>query len=524
MLGVHVTDDTMVLSSGVHTTTEDTDWVEWLLATETRQDKVAYDLDYLVAKVLAHSFASEVECHKLLTEHRAHLKSGHSIFYIPGRVLSIDYGYQSAKRYTTTYNAKQYASTHHQPGLSIEDARTLATTSQGIGNSIIDTYQAMGINSKSLTSPIKAFDKAGLWPDVPTVDDIPEAAGELAYQSVKSNWVEAFSLGHWDAAYDYDINGAYASELALLQDIRNGQWIEDKTPPQDAVYGFAECLVEITAPFHPILVKGRNDISYTPTGAWKAYLSLQEIRFIQRYKLGFVRIHEGWWWIPEQVSYPFHSSVMRLWDIRQHNDGMIAHICKRILAGMWGKMLELRGNQAEPELGPHFNPVYGAIVETNIRLRVAQTCYENNVVPLHVAVDGMITDKKLPKVIVGDALGGWRLSQAGRCVIAGSGIVGMEGKTGEEEFALSYEWLKGMMNVYPQQKEYSKTKWGVMSVAKALNEGKWNKLGELEETTRTVAVGEEVKRLYVKQPKCGGEVLSGTYGSNPCSTTVVCEQ
>ena len=521
MLGVHATGDTLVLSDGQQTGPEDTDWIEWLLSTETRQNKMAYDIDYLAAQLLRHSYAEERECRRLLTEHKAHLRSGHTIFYIPGRVLSIDHGYQSAKRYTIVYNAKQYADARHNPALTLDDARRLAVTALATGKSVLDAYDALGIDGKSLTSPVKAFDKAGLWPETATIDDIPEGAHELAYQTVKSNWVEAYQLGHWPDAYDYDINGAYASEMALLQEIRSGEWVESDKIPQGAVYGFSSGMLETHALFHPILMRGNNDSLYTPTGSWNTYLTLQEIGFIRRNNLGIYLIHEGWWWVPSHTTYPFHNTVMRIWQARQKNEGMISTICKRILAGMWGKTLELRGNEAEPEFGPHFNPVYGAIVEANIRLRVAQACIDNGVTPLHIAVDGMITDRKLDKVIVNGNLGGWRLSSEGPCVIAGSGIVGMKGNENDSEFSLSYDWLKGMMEVYPAQTEYEKKKWSCITVNRALNENKWDRLGELEEITKTVTVGGEVKRFYAKQPKCGKDVLTKRYTSMPWSSSVV---
>jgi hypothetical protein len=97
----------------------------------------------------------------------------------------------------------------------------------------------------------------------------------------------------------------------------------------------------------------------------------------------------------------------------------------------------------------------------------------------------------------------------------------MSGKGGNEEFALSYDWLKGMMQVYPEQSEYEMVKWGFVSLAKALSEGKWGKLGELEQVTRTVRVGEDQKRMYVDGPKCGGDVLGGQYTSQPWSSSIV---
>lgn len=523
MIGLHATDDAIVMSNGEQTGESDTNWIQWLLFTHLTDDKIAYDLDYLVAKVIAHSNMGEHRCNRLLTEHRAFTNDGYRIFYIPNRVLSIDYGHGAANAYCNVYNAKQFMSdVRHSPGISIDTARQNAATAQGIGQNVLDAYAAIGIDNKSLSSPIKAYDKAGLWPNAITVDDIPGEAHELAYLCIKSNWVEAYQIGHWNMAYDYDINGAYASELAMLKDLRLGTWEKASKIPSGAVYGFAECMVEIAAPFHPIIMRGRNDNLYTPTGTWSAYLTLQEIGFIERYHLGHVRVHNGWWWIPEQVTYPFNRPILLLWEARRKNAGtMVDTVCKRIMAGMWGKMLELRGSEAEPEFGPHFNPVYGAVVETNIRLRVAQTCIDNGVVPLHIAVDGMITDKPLRDVKVGEYLGQWRLSHSGPCIIAGSGIVGMSGKAGDEEFALSYEWLRGMMQVYPDASEYEKKKWSTITVAKALSNKQWDRLGQLEEITRTVRIGEDGKRVYADGPKCGGDILVNQYQSQPWSSGIV---
>jgi len=50
---------------------------------------------------------------------------------------------------------------------------------------------------------------------------------------------------------------------------------------------------------------------------------------------------------------------------------------------------------------------------------------------------------------------------------------------------------------------------------------KWDRLGELEEITKTVTVGGEVKRFYAKQPKCGKDVLTKRYTSMPWSSSVV---
>ena len=255
MIGYHI-DNKLACATG-EVFDSDQDWLETLLNHEPLEAKIFYDLDYSVAALLHHERVTAEQGKKLQDTHKLHLNSGYRLGYYPGKVFTIDYGYGAGKGYTYFYNAKQYIDVHHDFDDTVKYAVNSAGIAQKIGDSILASYDTLGFTSQSLTSPIKAFEKSHLYPDIATVDDIPQEVGEFAYGSIKGNWVECYKLGSWDMAYDYDITGAYASELATLLEIRDGHWIHSKSIPDNrdtAPYGFAKGIISIDAPFHPFIV------------------------------------------------------------------------------------------------------------------------------------------------------------------------------------------------------------------------------------------------------------------------------
>lgn len=529
MIGYHISRDKLTCTTG-KVFNSDQDWLEILLNYEPLEAKIFYDLDYSVAALLHHEGITAEQGKKLQDIHKLHLNSGYRLSYYPGKVFTIDYGYGAGRGYAYFYNAKQYIDVHHNLDSiwTTTDTYALikADRAQKTGENILASYNTLGFTSQSLTSPIKAFEKSHLYPDIATVDDIPEEVGEFAYGSIKGNWVECYKLGSWNMAYDYDINGAYASELAKLLEIRDGHWIHSKSIPDNrntAPYGFARGIISIDAPFHPFIVN-TGDLSHTPTGRWETYLTLQEIDFLMVNRLGTFKIEDCWYWTlgsTTDIDRPFEAVVNELWAERQSQDAiksleadLTLRLIKRILAGMWGKMLELRGTEDNVEFGDRFNPVYGAIVEANSRLKVAQLCLDNHIIPLAVAVDGVVTDKPL-KLASSNELGQWRLTHQGKCIIVSSGIVGIEGKGANEEFSISYDWLAETLGNKPGQSNYTMEKIAPVTLARALSTDGWDKLGSLVKSTRTIYIGGETKRCYIDEPECGDDILKNVYDSSP---------
>ena len=496
-------------------------YLDWLLDDHPDEEpKVFYDLDASVAALLKLMGIGKHDAERLSRNRKLYM-APYRLTYYPGRFFSIDRGFGPEHPYVNFSNMGQYTDVHFEPEPSPQYAVKKAREAEEIGQEVARAFKRLGLDDKRLTSPIGAFDRShSKATDIPTLDDIPVEAAEIAYGCVKGNWLEAYQLGYWKEAYDYDISGAYGSELAKLLDLRRGRWLRTPNCPNGAAYGFAKGNITCWADFHPFLLNVSEDMTYTPVGTWPTNLTMQEIAFLEKWNLGKFEIEDAWWWIPEGKQNELLKGMIKwLWEKRRNTEEIDNKVVKRIMAGIWGRTLEVRGTEAEPEFGPHVNPVYGAIVESNTRLRVADTCLEHCIVPLHVAVDGMILDKLVPIDGTG-GLGDWRLSHVGQCIIASSGVVAFEGKAGAEEFSLRFSWLQDQMERYPRDREYEMRKYSPCSLARALNTD-FDKLGMIEEITRSVAIGGESKRMWRDHPRNGGDLLKRKFQSAPWEYGVI---
>lgn len=478
--------------------------------------KILYDLDASVSS-LAHLTLNRDEADKLYQNERLRILP-YKLTYFPRRFFSVDKGAGTGHPYSNFANARRYKSeVHYLPTDTSQDYIAKAREAQTIGEEASQILKSLGVNKDRITSPVGAVIDEYVKPlRLLTVDDIPEEAGELAYNCIKGNWMEAWQLGYWQDAYDYDINGAYGSELAELLDLRRGEWIKGTVPPDNATYGFCEGYITTRADYHPFLVRETEDFATTPVGTWLDFFTLTELKLIKAYNLGNVEIKRGWWWVSTGIPYtPLKGLVSILWNRRVNSQGLEKDIIRQVLAGIWGRFSQI----VKGEMGESFNPVYASVVESNTRCKVARTCLEAGIAPLHVAVDGIITDKPLD---ISDSreIGGWRLSHRGQCIIASAGVVGFEGKQGVEEFSLLFEWLYNQLKDNPEESEYTMTKWSPVTLGKAL-ETDYDRLGELEKLTRSIYIGIDYKRLWYKSPLCGRDLLVNKYESVPLDAHLV---
>jgi len=509
-------------------------FLDWLLGQEADM-RVCYDLDTFAAVLLRLIDISEAEVQSWRANKELYLKRGnggtpfvtlYELTYIPAKYLSIATGKGKERPYAGFYNAEQYfeavtleqTPTHEQ---MIEKAKL----AEAKAREVLNINQRLGL-APALTSPIKALEKSLLKNmDFPTHKDIPPEANDMALKACPGNWVEAFGIGHYPNVYDWDISGAYASRLAELYDTRRGEWLNALKRPTGAVYGFARVKVDIDAEFSPILYFVDSETTYSPQGEWETYLTAQELDFIEHYKLGSYKVLDAWWWLPvgkrgnngqlltANQHQPMKGIISHLWRKRQGTEGLEKKIIKRCMAGLWGRTGHTRLEKGKTVYGDAYNPVWEAIVEADTRLEVARLALDNGVVPLAIAVDGMITTKPLPVPDTGE-LGTWRLSHTGAVIIAGSGLVAMQTKDGEGDFALRYDWLKSAIEADPLVGEYVMDKVSVVTLASAL-QSDFASLGNTKRSTRTVKIGADTKRFYMDEPETGAELLNNQYESMP---------
>ncbi len=527
IVGYHIS-STGIIANSDGEYTDKSPYLEFLLQPKPDSIRVFYYLTQNITSLAKIIKMSPDETRKLHsgTHGKAYFPP-YKMQYIPNRFLQLQKGFYRNNPFAYFYDAHQYQDTRANSGETVDECLRKATQAKEIGEQVRNAMNEIGLHPKSITSPISLFDKEVISKiDLPVDSDIPEGAGRYAYECCKGNWLEAFQVGHWEIIWNYDLSSAYPAQISKLLDIRQGKWIESKEFTEEATYGYCKGRVTTQVEFSPILHKNitRNNslleplmpVTHTPIGTWETYLTKQEIEFIARRKLGKFEIESGWWWIADkEVKQSLSSTINWLYQEKEKAEGIKKEIIKRVMAGIYGKMLEVR----DGELGQRFNPVWAAEVETNTRLEVADFVLRNRVLDslVHIAVDGVVLSK--PVILPENGMGNWKLNNISPCICVGTGQIALR-DNGKGDFHLQYDWLKEAIEKEPEKSEYVMNSVRPVTLAEALN-GRFEELGELQETKKYISIGSTDKRCYKEKPKNGGELLSKTYESLPWDISMI---
>jgi len=507
------------------------DYLKFLLEPYPDAMRFFYNLNHNSACILATIGMTQKEGERLITNGICY-SAPFTIKYYTHKFFSVSYGGGLQAPFSPFANAAQYISDKALKVTGTPDlewALERAKEAETAGQQVLDTCKELNLDCQFFATPVSAFFK-NVKLDFPTIDDIPMRAGELAYACCNGGWVEGYKKGHFDKVYDYDMNSAYPSVLRDLVDLRKGKWIYDKKYREDALYSFFRGEVDIQADFHPIMFADKREVTknYTPTGSFPRVLNKCKYEYIKRHKIGTVDIQEGWHWIPEDLIFPFRSTV----------DSLYAHKCsaepgsikrdfvKRILTGIYGKLLEVHRG----DFGDLFNPVYGAEIENQTHVKVAEFCLDanrQNAKPISIVVDGVVLDKPIT-LTYGNEIGAWRLSGEGPCIAVGSGVLALESKnkgilsnSEQNDFILRYSALRKMIEEKPELSEYLFERQAPVTVGYAIKQNKWDLLGKMQKFTKVIDVTHEEKRLYEELPSCGGDLLKNTYTSMPIDISLL---
>ena len=534
IIGYHITDK-IACNSDNRICNDKKLFLDFLFEEKGECIKVFYSMDYSVGCLLK-ALNLPVGCLTALSETGDGTFGSLELQYIPGTWFAIKN--TNTKQWAGFSDMAQYFKAELMPeseskGMSLfpiyantKIVQWYAATAQKRGEEVYNALSEIGLSPKSLTSPIAAFNKEILqYISLPTIDDMPNEAAYFAYKCCGRPWVEAFKRGHFKETWDYDLKSAYASELAELIDMRFGKWIKYDKYLGRGIYGYCLCEIETTSNFSPIIFN-----NYTPTGNFTTYLTKNEIDFIRKWELGTIEILDGWWWIPNITINDTHKPLKQLAidlfvekeKAQDSQESLKANLIKRILSGIWGKTLE-----ATPGgFGANFMPAWGAEVETNVRLKIAEVVLQNNMQNhvLSIIVDGMITDQPFTNLLADGTMGSWKLSSHSSAVIIGSGIQAVENKRQSGQFALNYDWLLKEIAKKPKNKVYKIKGTSAVTLPKAFIQNRFKDLGNIEEFSRIIEVDYEQKRCYETDIKNGYELLLGQYNSAAWDASLITEK
>ena len=519
ILGYHIS-STGIIANSEGEWTNRAPYFDWLLQPEPETLRVFYHMNQSIASLAKLVNMTKEEVVKLNAKNNKAYFPPYKVNFIPNRYFALHKGYYWGAPFAFYNDAHQFQNTEASYDEALYDCIGKAKVAQEIGEEVYNALKSIGLKPKSLTSPIKTFEQEVIDKmSLPSIDNIPEEAGHYAYECCKGNWVEAFQLGHWDNVWNYDIVSAYPAQIAQLLDLREGEWVQSNKYVEAARYGYCkgEINIKSSVGFTPFIYRQDSQRSlpslHCITGKYPKFLNKKGIDFLNKWEQGEYKIEDGWWWIPNKEIKPLEQTINWLFLEKEGAGGRKKEIVKRIMAAIFGKMLEIRNEQ----FGGMFNPVWAAEVETGTRFEVADFVLRNGIEPIHIAVDNVISPKEVE--VKEKGIGSWELNAISPCICAGTGAVAIR-DDGQGDFHLKYDWLREQIEKEPEANEYKMTKLVPVTVNEADGE-KYEKLGELQELTKVLSIGKGEKRAYREQPKTGGELLQRSYSSSPWDVSLV---
>jgi len=341
--------------------------------------RVCWNLDETVSPILR--LLGRANCEALYKTHRLRIPP-FNIFYISGKVFSLEY--KPTRNVMSLYGIDQY-----YPDL--ENHRSVEEI-EYLGLTLMAELAKMNLYPTKLTSPIAIYEQCVLnHLNLPVAADMPAEAVSYCLECSAKLWIEAYAVGFYDRAFDYDISSAFPLVATELIDYRHCDWVKSAEYQPKAIYGYIRCRVTINddVKVSPIIYIDEQGGSSTPVGSWDTYLTKGELDFIDKWKIGSYQIYDGWWAIPRKIVKPLKIVMERLLAYKEKTN-LQAMLAKRMSVSVVGKLIEER----EDAFGPHFNPAWHAEVTSTVRLWVAEFVYEHKMEDhlIAVGVDGVLLD------------------------------------------------------------------------------------------------------------------------------------
>jgi hypothetical protein len=237
---------------------------------------------------------------------------------------------------------------------------------------------------------------------IPTINDIPRRALELAYNSYLGGRFELIQKGYFEKCYTYDIKSAYPHIISELIDYNKGVWKKCKNGKinKDAYGGYYYCKIDcLELIFSPFTRKVKNILSVFPNGSFNQTLTKNEIEF---YKDNFdsvdIKIIDGIEFFEDEILQPFKQEILKLYEWKEREkDDDVKYAVKIFMNAFYGKTIQKSGDNNLT--GKVFNPIWATEITSQTRLKLFQFMLQNPDVVIGTSTDSVHTQEqfKIPK-------------------------------------------------------------------------------------------------------------------------------
>lgn len=223
--------------------------------------------------------------------------------------------------------------------------------------------------------------------------------------------------------YQYDIVSAYPWEIRNLADITYARIEHGRRYRREALYGFLKCTVNIPySLYSPVVVK-RGSLNCFPCGAFTRIITKEEYEYLVAHGADCI-IKDAYWFMVTERDYPYRAEIDRLVILKQQyklqRKDLEYHTVKILLNSLYGKFLQLIDRKGLLQAGASWNPIYGAIITANCRIRMSEMQNRfKEVIAVHT--DSLISTAALPIVGTGK-IGEYGFECEGDGLVLGSGI------------------------------------------------------------------------------------------------------
>jgi len=420
------------------------------------------------------------------------------------------------KRFTPKYVRRYF---NHISRYCIHDA--LLTKNLGIY--LINKLKEFGITASSLYScasiSFKYFsDRSRIvtsWRFYNAYPDVLKYACD-AYEGGK---FEVTQRGAFPLAYEYDLTSAYPCEIANLIDISRATVRFTSTYEPDATYGFLRVLIENPDGKHLPCGKQLRNLRVYPAGRF--YLTITREEYDYLLLIGIrPTIISACWLFTSSTARPYKGIIKHLFDIKSQvkgKDRMLYNVSKIVMNSFYGKCVQcIPQPDGRIVAGAGWNPVYGAVITANTRIKVTriQNMLEDDCLAVHT--DSVMTTRPIPEHFITGEIGEFEYVTEGKGVIVSCGQYQIGDISKFRGFIpRKGETWEAVLSRFPHRKKIPYRQLHVESWIEAMAKGhEKNEINVFEPMRKDIDLNADVKRIWPSRVR-GRDLLSRLEKSEP---------
>jgi hypothetical protein len=237
---------------------------------------------------------------------------------------------------------------------------------------------------------------------IPTINDIPIRALELAYNSYLGGRFELIQKGYFEKCYTYDIKSAYPKIISELIDYNLGKWFKVKNGKlsSDAYSGYYNCKIDCLELIYSPFTKKIQGLSIYPNGKFNQTLTKNEIEYYRKnFKSVNIKIIDGIEFFPDEILNPFKEEILKLYDWKEkEKDADLKYAIKIFMNAFYGKTIQKSGENNRT--GKVFNPIWATEITSQTRLKLFSLMNQNINSVIGTSTDSVHTTMPLsiPKI------------------------------------------------------------------------------------------------------------------------------